>query len=234
VNPLIPIHIAAGSMALLSGAAALSAPKGRPLHAKAGTVFFGAMLAMTGTGAVIAALKPERGTAVIGILTAYLVATSWATTRRRDGVAGTFERAAMLVALGCAAAFATFLVQSAMSPTGRVDLLPAGVHVPFGLLALLAAGLDYRFIRGAPLSGRQRIARHLWRMCAALLIAAFSFFLGQQRSMPVFMRGSPLLALPPLAVLAAMVFWIARVRFAKAWSRIGASRIPGGEGVVAR
>jgi uncharacterized membrane protein len=219
VNPLIPIHIAGGSIALMSGAAALSARKGGPLHARAGTLFFGAMLAMTGTGAVLAVLKPERGTATIGVLTAYLVATSWATARRRDGIAGGFERAAMLVALGCAAAFATFLVQSAASPTGRVDLLPAGVHVPFGLLALLAAGLDWRFIRGGPLSGRQRIARHLWRMCAALLIAAFSFFLGQQRSMPEFMRGSPFLALPPLAVLAAMIFWIARVRFARAWGR---------------
>jgi hypothetical protein len=233
VNPLIPIHIAGGSLALLSGAAALPAPKGGQWHARVGTLFFGAMLVMTGTGAVIAALKPERGTATIGVLTAYLVATSWATARRRDGMAGGFERGAMLVALGCAAAFATFLAQSAMSPTGRVDSLPAGIHVPFGLLALLAAGLDYRFIRGGPLSGRQRIARHLWRMCAALLIAAFSFFLGQQRSMPAFVRGSPFLALPPLAVLAAMVFWILRVRFADVWTRRGSIRARAPEGMVA-
>ena len=55
-----------------------------------------------------------------------------------------------------------------------------------------------------------------WR--TALLIAAFSFFLGQQKVMPVAIQGSPWLFVPPLATLAAMVFWIFRVRFAQAWS----------------
>jgi uncharacterized membrane protein len=220
VNPLIPIHIAGGTAALLAGALALFLfRKGARPHAWAGTIFFLSILVLAGTGAVIAALKPERGTAVIGILTCYLVATSWATARRRDGRAGGFELAGLLVASGCAAAFLAFAVQGANSPTGRVDSLPAAVHVPFAALALLAAALDLNFILRRELGGGQRIARHLWRMCAALLIAAFSFFLGQQKVMPEYMQGSPLLFVPPLAVLAAMVFWLLRVRFSRAFRR---------------
>src|SRR5688500_15162782 len=99
VNPLIPIHITGGAVALLAGAAALFiARKGTPLHARAGNAFFAAMLVLGGTGAVIAALKPERGTIVIGLLTCYLVATSWATARRRDGMAGRFELGGLAVA----------------------------------------------------------------------------------------------------------------------------------------
>ena len=63
-------------------------------------------------------------------------------------------------------------------------------------------------------------------MSTALLIAAFSFFLGQQDNMPEFIQGSPVLFVPPFAVLAAMLFWIFRVRFAKAWRRTPPRRRP--------
>lgn len=212
-------HVAAGSAGLIAGAAALSVRKGGRLHAKAGTAFFAAMLAMAGTGAAIAASISERGTAVIGLFTCYLVATSWMTARRRDGLAGGFERAGLAVALACAAAMLAFALIASASPTGRFDSLPAAAHYPFGLLAALAAGLDLNFILRGRLARHQRLARHLWRMCAALAIAAFSFFLGQQDTLPAAWRGLAIGFAPPLAVLAAMVFWLARVRFTAAFGR---------------
>jgi hypothetical protein len=66
-------------------------------------------------------------------------------------------------------------------------------------------------LRGG-ISGSARIARHLWRMSAALTIASGSFFLGQQRIMPAYMRGSPWLFVPVFAPLLLMVFWLIRVR----------------------
>ena len=174
------------------------------------------MLVLAGTGALIAAMKPERGTAVIGVLTCYLVVTSWATVRRRDGQAGRFELYSLPVAVGCAGAMLAFGLLGASAPDGRMDSLPAAVHFPFAALAALAAGLDLNFILRGRLTGRQRIARHLWRMCTALLIAAFSIL---PRAAEGDARGDPGLALavPPLATLAAMVFWIFRVQFSRAW-----------------
>ena len=49
-------------------------------------------------------------------------------------------------------------------------------------------------------------------MCTALLIAAFSFFLGQAKVIPKPIRIYPLLVIPPLLVLGAMVYWLWRVR----------------------
>jgi hypothetical protein len=216
VNPLLPIHILGGSIALLAGFASLPLAKGTVLHARIGTIFLAAMLTLAGTGAVIAATMPERGTMVIGLLTCYLVATSWAAARG-DGRPGAFERAGFGFALALAAVMLGFGLAGLAAPDGRFDSLPAAVHFPFAVIAGLAAALDLNFILRRQLSGRQRIARHLWRMCAALLIAAFSFFLGQQQNMPEAVQGSPLLYLPPLIVLAVMVFWIFRVRFARAW-----------------
>ena len=219
MHPLIPLHVAAGAVALLAGPAALAVRKGSPLHAKTGTLFFGSMLVMAGSGSIIAFAMPERGTATIGIFSCYLVATSWMSARRRDGVAGRFELGAMLVALACAAAFAAIAAAGFADPDGKLDKLPAPVHFPFLALALLAAALDLAFILRRRLAPAQRIARHLWRMSTALLIAAFSFFLGQQDNMPEFIQGSPILFVPPVAILAAMIFWIFRVRFSKAFGR---------------
>ena len=222
MNPLIPFHVLAGSIALLAGAAAMSARKGGPLHAKAGTAFFLSMLALGGIGAVIALLMPERGTATIGIFSCYLVATSWMAAKRRNAEAGRFEIGAMLVVLACAASFLAITLIGMAEPDGKLDRLPAPFHLPFLALALLAAALDLNFILRRRLTNPQRVARHLWRMSTAFLIAAFSFFLGQQDNMPEFVRGSPLLFVPPLAVLATMLFWIFRVRLSPrfgAWPR---------------
>ena len=231
MTPMLPIHILAGSIALLSGFAALALRKGGKRHGRVGSWFFAAMTVMTLSGAVIAAFKPERGTAVIGLFTCYLVATAWMAARRRDGRFGRFELAGCLVACACAAAMLGLGLLGLASPNGRVDSLPAVVHFPFAVLAALAAALDLNFLARGRLVLHQRIARHLWRMCAALLIASTSFFFGQQKVMPEAIQGSALLSLPPLIVLTALVFWILRARFSR---RFGGGRRRAGDTLPSR
>ena len=218
MNPLMLIHIIGGSTALLSGAAALSLRKGSRWHGRAGTLFLGAMLVMASTGAVIAALKPERGTALIGLFTCYLVTTSWSAARSRDGRPGGLERIALFVGLACVSLLLTLGWLGFNDPRGRVDSLPYVVHFVFGGIAALAVALDLNFLMRGQLSGVQRIGRHLWRMCVAMLIATSSFFQGQQDEFPEAIQG-PFWSVPPLAVLAAMIFWILRVRFSAAYRK---------------
>lgn len=80
-------------------------------------------------------------------------------------------------------------------------------------IAGFAAALDLHVILRGGVSGAERIARHLWRMCTALLFGAASFFIGQPQVFPPPLRGSPILFLPVLAIMAAMIFWLLRVRF---------------------
>ena len=109
------------------------------------------------------------------------------------------------------AALIVFGVQAQLSPTGKIDGFPPFLHYIFAGFCAIAAIADVRMIRRGGATGPARIARHLWRMCAALLLASFSFFIGQQKVMPLFMRGSPLFFVPELAILAAMVFWLVYV-----------------------
>jgi len=67
-------------------------------------------------------------------------------------------------------------------------------------------------VRGG-VSGKQRVARHLSRMCVGLFIATGSFFLGQQQVFPAFVRKSNLLFLPGILPLILMILWLVRVRF---------------------
>ena len=97
--------------------------------------------------------------------------------------------------------------------------MPALPHYVFAGVAVLAAAGDLRMILRHGVFGAQRIARHLWRMCVALFIATASLFLGQQQVFPEFVRGSPILYVPVIAVLGVMIFWLIRVRFTGRFKR---------------
>ena len=216
---ILILHISAGGIAILSGAAALLFRKGSHRHRMAGNVFFVSMLTLSAIGACVAPFLPDRGSAVAGAFAFYLVATAWVTVRRREGGIGVFEIGALLVALGIAAAGAFLGWKGANSPRGLIDAKGQTYETAyaFAVLATLAAAGDLRLILRRGIVGAQRIARHLWRMCFALFIAAGSFFLGQQQVFPASVRGSPLLFVPVLAVLALMIFWLCRVRFTSAY-----------------
>ena len=219
MNPLTIIHIVAGSTALLAGTAALAMRKGGPRHAKIGSWFAVAMLVMASTGGLMAAWIPERLSVCGAALTCYFVATSWVTARHRHGRAGSFEIVAMIFALGCAGAFLVFGLQARGNPNGELDGMGWPAYFLFGGIAAMAAAFDLSFILRRSLSGIQRLGRHLWRMCFALFFAAASFFLGQQDEFPHALQGSLFWFVPPLATLLLMVFWLARVRYVKAFRR---------------
>jgi uncharacterized membrane protein len=225
---LLILHISGAGIGLVSGAVALAVRKGGRLHRLAGNVFFVSMLTMTAIGACVAPFlpQPQRGSAIGGVITFYLVATSWATIRRKQGTVGRFEFGALLVALSAAVADVMLGVQAANSPTGMLEGAPAPAYFVFGSIAGLAAAGDLRMILRGGLYGAQRIARHLWRMCVALLIATLSFFLGQQQVFPAYLQGSPWLFVPEIVVLGLLIFWLCRVLFSNAYKAATAVAAP--------
>ena len=96
---MLPIHIAAGLLALIAGALAMLARKGGGLHRRAGLVFVAAMLGMSASGAVLALLKPEWLSLSAGLLTFYLVATGWLAVLRPVAQSRRLLQALMCLAL---------------------------------------------------------------------------------------------------------------------------------------
>ena len=211
MNILLWAHIAGGSIALLSGAVAVTARKGGPLHVRAGTWFFASMLVLGVTATILAVLEGKPSMEVGGILTCYFVATSWVTARRRDGTTGKFEIIACAFALGAAATMTWAGLTAVAPPT------PVGRGPVFALagVCLFAGVLDLHAILRKRLTPTQRISRHVWRMCFAFFIATGSFFLGQQGVMPQAVRGSSILFVLAFAPFAVMAFWVVRLRLSK-------------------
>ena len=216
MSPLLVLHISGGITGILSGAVAMFFRKGSRGHVVAGRIFVIAMLCMSGAGAYMAFMKSQTGNLMGGVMTFYMVATAWATGRRREGETSIFDWGALLVALAFGAVALTFGLRALR---GQADYPPA-VYFIWSSVALLSAAGDIRMlVRRGVFFGAQRIVRHLWRMCLGLFIAAGSFFLGQQKVFPVAMRGLKVWFVPAFLPLLLMIFWLVRVWFTKEYKK---------------
>jgi hypothetical protein len=206
-------HIAAGSLALASGAASMVLRKGARWHARAGTAFFGSMMAMAGSGATLAAfISPNRGNVMGGLVALYLTLTAWTTAWHPPRRTGRLELAgALLGALTAIAGFA-WAFQARGGVRHTLDGYSFGLYLAFGSIALAGTLLDARMLVLGGYAGAQRITRHLSRMCLAMLIATSSFFLGQARLFPDGVRQSGVLRVPVFLVIGALVYWLVRIR----------------------
>jgi uncharacterized membrane protein len=215
---LLPVHIIAGSIAIVAGFISVFALKGAKLHRKSGMIFVYSMLVLSITGAVIATLKHQTPNIIGGSLAFYMVTTAVLTVRPRDRGARWIDAVAFLIG----AAVGGFAMKTGLdavnTPTGTLNGVPAGMMFFFGAVAWLAAVGDLRVLLVGHLQGAQRIARHLWRMCFSLFIASGSFFFGQAKVIPKPIRILPLLAIPALLPLVLLLYWLARVLFTK-WYR---------------
>ena len=226
-SALLILHICSAIVGLLSGWAALFFRKGFRRHRAAGNVFFVSMLSMSASAACMASMKQELMNLVVGVLTFYLVATAWLTVRRKEGETGLFEFGAMLVVLADGAACLIFGWEASHGATGLKDGYPAVAYLIFGSVALLCAALDVRMLIRGGVSGALRIARHLWRMCFALLITTISFFLGKQRLFPEAILKTHLNLVPIVANAVVIIFWLCRISFTNQYKRKASASLIG-------
>lgn len=219
-SPVLSVHITAGMMGMVSGAAAVIFRKGSPRHALAGKVFVTSMLTMAATATYLAILKHQDSNIGGGILTFYLVTTAWLTARRRDGETSKVDWVVMLVPL--ALGLLTWMNGIKMVRAGSQEgPLFVGMSFFMGSMLLLAGVGDLRMLLRGGVFGRQRVVRHLWRMCLGFFIATGSFFLGQgSKIFPSLFHDSALLFIPAFFPLLLLIFWLVRVRFTNAYKRM--------------
>lgn len=216
MSPILALHICAGTVGLLSGTLAMTFRKGSRRHGTAGKVFVAAMVSLGASAMYLAVLKNEVGNFVGGIVTIYLITTAWLTARRRDGATGIFDWVAILVPLGVGASTLALGIQKLNNPAAHHDGVPVGMNFFMGTVVLLMAAGDVRMImRG--LSGTQRIARHLWRMCFGLFFATGSIFIARPHLFPAWLSTTHILLLLGVLPLIMLVYWMIRVRFANAY-----------------
>jgi hypothetical protein len=227
------LHIGGGTLGLVSGTVAAFARKGGRLHRAAGNVFFVSMLVMATLAIYLAIVMPGQIVNVfIGTFAFYLVATAWMTVRRKEGTIGYSERIALLVAVILCAPFAILSFQLA---TGMAPFFKSAVPFEgpvlvaiysFTSVLAIAAIADAKVVLAGGISGAPRIARHLWRMCLGLTLAAGSAFTnGLPRLLPGPMHVPPAFFVPQFLPVGLLIFWMIRVRFTDWFNEVASARI---------
>ncbi len=215
------LHIAGGAIGLVAGTIAALVPKGGPLHRAAGTVFFASMLVMAAFAAWLAVVQPgQMVNLFIAAFATYLVTTGWLTARRPAGAIGPAERIALAVALILCAPFAilSFQLAAGLPPLFKSAFAFKGPILiaiySFTTVLVITAIADAKVIATGGIAGAPRIARHLWRMCLGLTLAAGSAFTnGLARFLPGPYHVPVAFFLPQFLPLALLIFWMIRVRF---------------------
>ena len=217
---LLPIHIAAGGLAIVLGAVALVVKKGGTIHRRSGLLFVYVMLVMGISAAILEFLKTPNWTNVlVALMTAYFVGTALTTVRPVSPWTRRINAAALTIVLGLALGAIVGGVRAFNSPgvsSGGVPFRTIGaMSFILATVMILSAAGDVRILRSGLPHGGPRLARHLWRMCFALFIAAGSFFSIRSRVakiLPEPFTSGPMRTLPILLLFGAMFYWLWRVR----------------------
>ena len=229
-SPVLLVHIIAGSVGLLSGTAAILFRKGSARHVLAGRVFVAAMLTMASFAVYLATVRDQPNNIGGGIFTFYLICTAWLTARRRAGETSRFDWVLLLIPLALGILTWKTGLEIVHRGESSQDGVPVGMTFFMGSVMLLAAAGDVRMLVRGGLFGTKRIARHLWRMCFGLFIAAGSFFMGPSnrplrllsavglgQRLPAALFSMSLYLALTLLPLVLLVFWLVRVRFTNAY-----------------
>jgi len=235
-SPMLVVHICGGSLGLVSGTAALAFRKGSRRHVLAGRVFVASMMTMGAAAVYLAVVRHQPNNIGGGILTLYLIGTAWLTISRKDGETSRLDWVALLIPLAIGILGWKNGLDALRSPTGEKYDVPAGMHLFMGTVCLLAAAGDVRMLVSGGVRGARRIARHLWRMCFGLFIAAGSFFMGPSnrplrllssvgigQHLPAALFSMSLYLTLTVLPLVLLVFWLIRVRVGKAYRAISVS-----------
>jgi hypothetical protein len=225
-SPILVAHICAGTLGLLSGTAAMSFRKGSPRRALAGRIFVASMLTMAAAAVYLATVKHQQNNIGGGIFTFYLIGTAWLTARRRAWETSRFDWILLLIPLTLGILSWMNGLQVVRSGASSQDGVPVGMTFFMGSVMLLAAAGDVRMLVRGGVFGAKRIARHLWRMCFGLFIAAGSFFLGPSnrplrllstvglgQHLPSVLFSTNLYLILTVLPLILLIFWLVRVGF---------------------
>jgi len=188
------------------------------------------MLTMAVAAVYLAIVRHQPNNIGGGILTFYLIGTAWLTARRREGETSRFDWVVLLIPLTLGILTWMNGLKVMRSGASAQDGVPVGMTFFIGSIMLLAGAGDVRMLMHGGVLGAKRIARHLWRMCFGLFIAAGSFFLGPsnrplrllsaaglgQHLSPAFFSTTLYLILSILPLIL-LIFWLFRVQLTSAY-----------------
>ena len=156
---LLPIHILAGTIALLCAALAVSSEKGKRLHVLSGRTYFWGMATVFLTAIPMSIISNNIFLFLIAIFSFYLAFAGMRFARNRKGVATTLDWIAVsLMILSGLGMWILAAIYFSNTNTQYIVLLV------FGFLAIALGYADFKSHKNKSAIGKERISRHLTNM----------------------------------------------------------------------
>ncbi len=161
---LLPIHILAGTVALLSAALAVSSEKGKRIHILSGRTYFWCMVGIFLTAIPMSIINSNIFLFLIAIFSFYLAFAGVRFAKNRKGIATTIDWIAVsLMTLSGLGMVALAIIYFINDNSQYITLLV------FGFIALALGHGDYRSHKNKTAIGKERIAKHLTNMMAGTI-----------------------------------------------------------------
>ncbi len=198
---LLGLHIAAGTIALLSALGALYAAKGKTAHRRWGIAYVCGMTLIAVTAWAMSALKPNAFLFAIGCFSAYLVASGYARAKNRSGVASKLEWA--ISGFGLFTSVVMLWLGWVSTGTNHVVLLV------FAVIAGSLSLVEMRGLRTRKFKGVERIVNHMGQMMGGTIATVTAVAVVNIRGV----QPGWLVWIAPSVLIAPMIiYWTIRLR----------------------
>ena len=159
IQILLPIHILAGTIALLCAALAVSSEKGKKLHVLSGRTYFWCMVAIFLTAIPMSIITSNIFLFLIAIFSFYLAFAGMRFARNRKGVATTLDW--IIVSLMILSGVGMWILAAIYFTNNNSQYIPLLV---FGFLAIALGYADFKSHKNKTAIGKERLSRHLTNM----------------------------------------------------------------------
>jgi hypothetical protein len=156
---LLPIHILAGTIALLCAALAIASEKGKKLHVLSGRTYFLCMAAIFLTAIPMSIITSNIFLFLIALFSFYLAFSGMRFARNRKGITTTLDWIA--VSLMISSGLGMWILAAIYFTNDNSQYI---VLLVFGFLAVFLGYGDYKSYKDKTITRKERIAKHLGNM----------------------------------------------------------------------
>jgi len=199
---LLPIHILAGTIALLCAALAVSSEKGKRLHMISGRIYFWGMATIFLTAIPMSIISSNIFLFLIAIFSFYLAFAGMRFARNRKGVATILDWIA--VCLMIFSGIGMWILAAIYFLNSNTQYI---VLLVFGFLAIALGYTDLRSYKNESATGKERISRHLTNMMGGTIAVITAVLVVNVNIEPVWIWW----VLPTALITPVIIWWKIKV-----------------------
>lgn len=200
---LLFLHIAAGSLSLLTGGLNMILPKGGKRHQKIGRLFVTGMMLTGGSALFMAQIKPNPFLFIIGVFTIYLVGTA-------DRYIKSSKNKPLLIdwvyTLGMFVFGSIFIIWGIIT-LAKANAMGA-VMLVFGSIGLYSVYQDFNHYKGETVQRNYRLFTHIGRMVGGFTATVTAVLVVNAQYIPLAVPEVIYWLAPTLIFTPISIYWI--------------------------